>query len=50
MNHRREFIRSAFLAMGGLSMPGMMPRLSAAPTGAGPSGKPPMRFVFLHRG
>ena len=51
MNSRREFVRNAFLAMGGLSMPGMMPRLSAASqTAAGLSGKPPMRFIFMTRG
>ena len=50
MNNRREFIRNAFLAMGGLSVPGMMPRLHAAQTASGLSGKPPMRFIFMHRG
>ena len=50
MNQRREFIRNAFLAMGGLSLPGMMPRLSAAPLGSSLSGAPPMRFIFMHRG
>ena len=47
MQHRREFLRNAFLAMGGLSLPGMMPRLSANPLGGGSA---PMRFIFMHRG
>ena len=46
MNNRRDFIRNAFLAMGGLSMH----RLSAAPLGVNPTGTPPMRFIFMHRG
>jgi hypothetical protein len=50
MNKRREFIRNAFLAMGGLSMPGMLPRLSASSLSSGLSGKPPMRFIFMTRG
>jgi hypothetical protein len=50
MNNRREFIRNAFLAMGGLSLPGMMPRLSATPLGAAGAGGPPTRFIFMHRG
>lgn len=50
MNHRREFLRNAFLAMGGLSLPGMLPRLSAAPLAAGPAGGTPTRFIFMHRG
>jgi hypothetical protein len=50
MHHRREFIRNAFLAMGGLSLPGMLPRLSANPLGAGTAGGAPMRFIFMHRG
>ena len=39
MNHRREFIRNAFLAMGGLSLPGMMPRLSASNLASGIGGR-----------
>ncbi len=50
MNNRREFIRNAFLAMGGLSLPGMMPSLQAAPLIGGGKGRPPMRFIFMHRG
>ncbi len=50
MNNRRDFIRNAFLAMGGLSLPGFFPRLSAAPLGLSQSGKAPMRFIFMHRG
>jgi hypothetical protein len=46
MNHRRDFIRNAFLAMGGLSLPGVVPTLSAVT----PAGTPPMRFIFMHRG
>jgi hypothetical protein len=49
MNNRREFLRNAFLAMGGLSLPGMMPGLSATPL-IGSSARPPMRFIFMHRG
>lgn len=50
MNARRDFLKTAFLAMGGLSLPGAIPRLSAARTGLGRSGGPPMRFIFMHRG
>jgi Protein of unknown function (DUF1552) len=50
MNHRRDFIRNAFLAMGGLSLPGAMPRLSAGPSLAATPGAAPMRFIFMHRG
>lgn len=46
MDTRRDFIRNAFLAMGGLSLPG----LSAAQLGMTPAGTPPMRFIFMHRG
>ncbi len=47
MNNRRDFIRNAFLAMGGLSLPGAIPWLSAAPNATGTA---PMRFIFMHRG
>lgn len=50
MNHRREFIRNAFLAMGGLSLPGVMPRLRADSSPAAAPGAAPMRFIFMHRG
>jgi hypothetical protein len=50
MKNRREFIRNAFLAMGGLSLPGAMSRLSATPLGSGTVGGAPMRFIFMHRG
>ncbi len=50
MNNRREFIRNAFLAMGGLSLPGMVPGLSASPLMINAGGKKPMRFIFMHRG
>ncbi len=50
MNNRREFIRNAFLAMGGLSLPGIMPSLTAVPLIGGTSTRPPMRFIFMHRG
>ena len=50
MNNRREFIRNAFLAMGGLSLPGMMPQLSATPLLGTGSTAAPMRFIFMHRG
>lgn len=46
MHPRRDFLQNAFLALGGLSLPGFVPRLSAAPAG----GYPPMRFIFMHRG
>lgn len=45
MQHRRDFLKNAFLALGGLSLPGFLPRLSAAP-----SGTAPMRFIFMSRG
>lgn len=45
MQHRRDFLKNAFLALGGLSLPGFLPRLSAAQTGTAP-----MRFIFMHRG
>lgn len=48
MHQRREFIRNAFLAMGGLALPGSLPRISAAPAGHGAAA--PMRFIFMHRG
>ena len=48
MHQRREFIRNAFLAMGGLALPGSLPRISAAPVGHGAAA--PMRFIFMHRG
>ena len=50
MHHRRDFIRNAFLAMGGLSLPGFIPGLSASQVGLTPSGATPMRFIFMHRG
>lgn len=51
MNNRRDFLKNAFIAMGGLSVAGGMPRLSAAQSNvAGAAGKPPMRFIFMHRG
>jgi len=45
MQHRRDFLKHAFLALGGLSLPGFLPRLSAAQTGTAPR-----RFIFMHRG
>ena len=30
MHQRRDFLKNAFLALGGLSLPGFLPRLSAA--------------------
>lgn len=45
MQHRRDFLKNAFLTLGGLSLPGFLPRLSAAQTGPAP-----MRFIFMHRG
>lgn len=50
MNNRRDFIRNAFIAMGGLSLPGIIPNLSAAQMSVAAPGKPPMRFIFMHRG
>lgn len=46
MNARRDFLRNAFLALGGLSLPGSLPRLSAASS----DGLGPRRFIFMHRG
>ena len=45
MQPRRDFLKHAFLALGGLSLPGFLPRLSAAQ-----SGTAPLRFIFMHRG
>lgn len=42
---RRDFSKHAFLALGGLSLPGFLPRLSAAQNRTAP-----MRFIFMHRG
>ncbi len=50
MHTRRDFIRNAFIAMGGLSMPGFIPRLSATPSRIATPGSAPMRFIFMHRG
>lgn len=51
MNDRRDFLKTAFIAMGGMSLPSAFSRLSAAPAGIGGSaGSPPMRFIFMHRG
>lgn len=51
MNHpRRDFIRNAFLAMGGLSLPGIIPNLSASQMSVAAPGGAPMRFIFMHRG
>ena len=32
MQNRKEFLKNAFLALGGLSLPGFLPQLSAAQT------------------
>ena len=50
MNTRRDFLQKAFLAMGGLSLPGAIPGLRAAQTIATGRGGAPMRFIFMHRG
>ena len=50
MQHRRDFFTHAFLALGGLSLPGFLPRLSAAQTTPLADGGAPMRFIFMHRG
>lgn len=50
MTDRREFIRHAFLALGGLSVPGALPQLSGASAIARPGSKAPMRFIFIHKG
>ncbi len=50
MNNRRDFLKHAFLALGGLSLPGFLPQLSAAQTGPLSGAATPMRFIFLHRG
>lgn len=46
MLHRRDFLKNAFLSLGGLSLPGFLPHLTAAPV----RGAAPMRFIFMHRG
>jgi hypothetical protein len=50
MNDRRQFIRNAFLALGGLSLPGLIPRTSASPIATRTAGIAPMRFIFIHKG
>lgn len=50
MTDRRDFIRNAFLALGGLSMPGALPKLSGAQTLHRAGGQAPMRFIFMHKG
>jgi hypothetical protein len=50
MQHRRDFLKNAFLALGGLSLPGFLPRLSAAQTVPLVGGAAPMRFIFMSRG
>jgi len=50
MTERRDFIRNAFLALGGLSIPGALPQLSAASSIVRPGAKAPMRFIFIHKG
>lgn len=50
MQHRRDFLKHAFLALGGLSLPGFLPRLSAAQTVPLLGRATPMRFIFMHRG
>lgn len=50
MQHRRDFFKNAFLALGGLSLPGFLPRLSAAQTVPLLGRATPMRFIFMHRG
>ena len=50
MNQRRDFLKTAFLAMGGMSVPGAFQKLSAAQNSLGSAGGPPMRFIFMHRG
>ena len=50
MHHRRDFIKNAFLALGGLSLPGFLPQLFAAQTVPLAGRATPMRFIFMHRG
>ena len=50
MNDRRDFIRNAFLALGGFALPGALPRVSASQLAVRPGGRPPMRFIFMHKG
>jgi hypothetical protein len=50
MTDRRDFIRNAFLALGGLSLPGALPRVSASQFAPRPGGIAPMRFIFIHKG
>jgi hypothetical protein len=46
MKTRRDFLRSTALAAGALSIPANVRNLAAAPSG----NKPPMRFIFIHKG
>ena len=46
MNTRRDFIRNSVLAAGALSSPPSLRNLWAARAG----NKPPMRFIFIHKG
>ncbi len=50
MTDRRDFIRNAFLALGGLSLPGALPRVSASQFAPRPGDLAPMRFIFIHKG
>ncbi|MFZ9935636.1 MAG: DUF1552 domain-containing protein [Luteolibacter sp.] len=50
MTDRRDFIRNAFLALGGLSLPGALPRVSASQFAPRTGGIAPMRFIFIHKG
>lgn len=46
MNTRRDFIRNSMLTAGALSFSSAVPSIFAAPA----AGKPPMRFIFMHKG
>lgn len=50
MNSRRDLIRNSFLALGGLSLPGVLPRLTAEQAKVTTATGAPMRFIFMHRG
>ncbi len=49
MNDRRDFIKNAFLALGGLSLPGFVPPLLGAQTTPLSGTAKPMRFIFMQR-
>ena len=49
MNTRRDFLKTAALGTGAAMLSPYLSKASAAPQRA-PTGKPPMRFIFMHKG